>query len=128
MAPGTGANIGRPAAGKTGTTTDHVDAWFVGYTPQFTAAVWMGNPLGEVPMTNVNGITVFGATFPAHIWRHFMEDATAPLPVVDFTEPDDTLYRLARPHPTIYCNVMFALTDFTEALAVEDRRRRLAER
>jgi len=43
-------------------------------------------------MTNVNGITVVGATFPAHIWRHFMEDATAPLPEVPFTEPDDTLY------------------------------------
>jgi penicillin-binding protein 1A len=86
----------RPAAGKTGTTDHNQDAWFVGYTPQFTAAVWMGNPLGEVPMTNVNGITVFGATFPAHIWRHFMEDATAPLPEVPFTEPDDTLYSHSR--------------------------------
>jgi membrane peptidoglycan carboxypeptidase len=86
----------RPAAGKTGTTDHNQDAWFVGYTPQFTAAVWMGNPLGEVPMTNVNGIRVFGATFPALIWRHFMEDATNPLPVVPFGEPDDTLYSHSR--------------------------------
>ena len=43
----------RPAAGKTGTTDHNQDAWFVGYTPQFTAAVWMGNPNGEIPMTNV---------------------------------------------------------------------------
>ena len=64
----------RPAAGKTGTTDNNVDAWFVGFTPQYTAAVWMGDPAGETPMTNVGGISVFGATYPAEIWRAFMED------------------------------------------------------
>ena len=49
-------NFPRPAAGKTGTTDHNQDAWFVGYTPQYTAAVWMGNPSGEIPMTNVGGI------------------------------------------------------------------------
>lgn len=82
----------RPAAGKTGTTDRNVDAWFVGYTPQYTAAVWMGDPDGEVPMSNVGGTgPVFGAGYPAKIWRAFMTAATDPLPVVDFpqaTVPD----------------------------------------
>ena len=78
----------RPAAGKTGTTDHNQDAWFVGFTPQYTAAVWMGNPSGEIPMTNVGGVTVFGATYPAQIWRKFMLDATGPLPPLDFAAPD----------------------------------------
>jgi len=78
----------RPAAGKTGTTDANVDAWFVGYTPQYTAAVWMGDPNGEVAMRNVGGTgPVFGAGYPAQIWRSFMQDATAPLPVVQFAKP-----------------------------------------
>lgn len=86
-AAGTLSNFPRPAAGKTGTTDKNVDAWFVGYTPQFTAAVWMGDPDGEVPMTNVGGTgPVFGAGYPAKIWRTFMQAATASLPVVDFPE------------------------------------------
>ena len=50
---GTGANIGRPAAGKTGTTSDYRDAWFVGFTPDLSTAVWMGCDSGE----NLDGIT-----------------------------------------------------------------------
>src|SRR5581483_8990184 len=53
---------GRPAAGKTGTTDEHGDAWFIGFTPQLTTAVWMGSPESVVPMTNVGGINVFGGT------------------------------------------------------------------
>ena len=87
-ASGTLGTFPRPAAGKTGTTDANVDAWFVGYTPQFTAAVWMGDPNGEVAMRNVGGTgPVFGAGYPAKIWRAFMQDATASLPVVDFTTP-----------------------------------------
>jgi membrane peptidoglycan carboxypeptidase len=82
-------NFPRPAAGKTGTTDGNVDAWFVGFTPQYTAAVWMGNPKGEVPMSNVGGQTVWGAGYPAQIWRAFMEAATDPLPVIDFIPPDE---------------------------------------
>jgi penicillin-binding protein 1A len=85
-------NFPRHAAGKTGTTDHNVDAWFIGFTPQYTAAVWMGNPDGEIAMTNVGGITVFGATYPAEIWRTFMQDATAPLPDLDFAQPDGTLF------------------------------------
>ena len=60
--------------GKTGTTTDEGDAWFVGWTPQFTTAVWVGFPNRLVPMlTQFNGGPVTGGTFPAEIWRAYME-------------------------------------------------------
>jgi penicillin-binding protein 1A len=91
-AVGTLGSFNRPAAGKTGTTDNNVDAWFVGFTPQYTAAVWMGNPDGEIAMTNVGGITVFGATYPARIWRTFMENANAPLPPLPFPAPDNSLF------------------------------------
>jgi penicillin-binding protein 1A len=87
-----GLSIGRPAAGKTGTTDDKADAWFVGYTPQITTAVWMGDPLFPTPMTNVGGISVFGATYPADIWKAYMEAAHQKLPVVDFAEPNEDLW------------------------------------
>ncbi|MBN2405724.1 MAG: penicillin-binding protein [Coriobacteriia bacterium] len=79
----TRANIGRPAAGKTGTTQDYRDAWFCGYTPQLACAVWMGYT-PEKPMRNVHGITVFGGTFPAMIWAEFMKNALADTPKTDF--------------------------------------------
>jgi len=79
----TRANIGRPAAGKTGTTQDYRDAWFVGYTPQLVCSVWMGfTP--ERPMRSVHGRKVFGGTFPAPIWHDFMIKALANQPVLDF--------------------------------------------
>jgi membrane peptidoglycan carboxypeptidase len=85
-------NFPHPAAGKTGTTDKNVDAWFVGYTPQFTAAVWMGNPENELPMTNVGGITVFGGKTPARIWGAFMRPATQDLPALDFPAPNEALW------------------------------------
>jgi penicillin-binding protein 1A len=84
---GTGASIGRPAAGKTGTTDHHADAWFSGYTPDLQTTVWVGYARGEIPMENVHGIAVAGGTFPAEIWRRFMEPAVATMPARDFPEP-----------------------------------------
>jgi penicillin-binding protein 1A len=84
---GTRAALDRPVAGKTGTTDEHADAWFVGYTPGLATAVWMGYTRGEVPMTNVHGISVSGGSFPAEIWRRFMDPALAGLPARDFPEP-----------------------------------------
>ena len=84
---GTRASFGRPAAGKTGTTDEHADAWFVGYTPELATAVWMGYTRGEIPMQNVHGIAVSGGSFPAEIWRRFMEPALASRPAVAFPEP-----------------------------------------
>ena len=83
---GVGANIGRPAGGKTGTTENHADAWFCGITAPLAAAVWVGFPQAEIPMTNVHGISVAGGTFPATIWRLFMEEAIGPTPVREFPE------------------------------------------
>jgi 1A family penicillin-binding protein len=85
---GRSANIDRPQAGKTGTTDNYADAWFVGYTPELSAAVWVGYPQGLVPMTDVHGITVFGGTFPAQIWAKFMENALADVPPTDFTNAE----------------------------------------
>jgi penicillin-binding protein 1A len=66
----------RPAAGKTGTTENYGDAWFVGYTPQLVAAIWVGYPNGLRPMrTEFHGLPVAGGTFPALIWKSFMEAA-----------------------------------------------------
>ncbi len=84
---GTAAYFGRPAAGKTGTTDNHADAWFVGYTPTLDAAVWVGYPQGEVPMTDVHGIAVAGGTFPAQIWHKFMQPALGSLPPQDWPTP-----------------------------------------
>jgi penicillin-binding protein 1A len=75
------AVIGRPAAGKTGTTDNHADAWFAGYTPDLQATVWVGHPKGQVPMLDVHGIRVAGGTFPAEIWGKFMRAALADEPV-----------------------------------------------
>src|SRR5207302_1186487 len=80
----------RPAAGKTGTTDKHGDAWFIGFTPQLATAVWMGNPESVVPMNDVGGINVFGGTFPALVWHNFMQDAMDGLPVENFTAPGPT--------------------------------------
>jgi penicillin-binding protein 1A len=67
---------GREVAGKTGTTENYGDAWFVGYTPQLVAAVWVGYPDSLRPMlTKFNGAPVAGGTYPALIWRAFMRRA-----------------------------------------------------
>ena len=77
---GRGAAIGRPAAGKTGTTNDYKDAWFVGYTPDLVAAVWVGND----DSTTTNGI--MGGMTPASTWADFMSRALANTPAHDFSE------------------------------------------
>lgn len=88
---GTKAQIGRPAAGKTGTTDDFYDAWFVGYTPELVTAVWVGYPQGSVSMRNVRGVKVFGGTFPAMIWGSFMAKALEGKPVTQFEIPRSDL-------------------------------------
>jgi penicillin-binding protein 1A len=72
---GTAAAIGCPAAGKTGTVDDYTDAWFIGFTPHLTSAVWVGYPNQKVPMYSVHGIRVAGGTFPAQIWHDYMSKA-----------------------------------------------------
>jgi penicillin-binding protein 1A len=76
---GTGAQLpGGPAWGKTGTSEDYGDAWFVGFNRKLTTAVWMGYPAGQSePMLGVHGVAkVNGGSLPATIWRRFMSQAT----------------------------------------------------
>jgi penicillin-binding protein 1A len=85
---GTNANIGRPAAGKTGTTQNYWDAWFCGYTPQLAACVWVGFPQGQIPLEGIEGYSaVYGGTIPALIWHDFMAAAMEGLRVRDFAPP-----------------------------------------
>jgi penicillin-binding protein 1A len=90
MLEGTGvaANIGRPAAGKTGTAQQWRDAWFVGYIPQLTAGVWVGFPQAQISMVPPRTrIRVTGGSFPAAIWRAFMLQVTRGMPVRNFEKP-----------------------------------------
>jgi len=84
---GTRADIERPNAGKTGTTTNWYDAWFCGFTPHLATAVWMGNADAQVSMDNVHGIHVTGGSLPAMIWHDFMFDADRKYPETPFFEP-----------------------------------------
>jgi penicillin-binding protein 1A len=101
---GTGANIGRPAAGKTGTGENYTNAWFVGYTPTLSTAVWMGHSNDQsTPLRNIKGVgRVFGGTIPASTWKAFMSVALKDVPITDFSEPApirtiaDALERKAR--------------------------------
>jgi penicillin-binding protein 1A len=87
----------RVLAGKTGTTDNKVNAWFVGYTPQLVAAVWMGDPGGSTAMTRVGSIgAVYGGTYPAMIWQRFMATAMDGQPVLPFTPPDTRAWPAAR--------------------------------
>ena len=88
---GASASIGRPAAGKTGTTESFGAAWFSGFTPQMAASVWVGDPRGNsYPLTDVtvNGrfySHVFGADLPASVWRTTMSGALQGLPALNFS-------------------------------------------
>jgi len=75
------AIIGRPAAGKTGTTSDFRDAWFVGYTPDLVAAVWLGND--NYSRMNES----YGGNIPARVWARFMKESLAGTPPRDFDVP-----------------------------------------
>jgi penicillin-binding protein 1A len=84
MGTGARAAFGRPAAGKTGTTQDWKDAWFVGFTPDWVCGVWVGNDDGD-PTRKVTGGQV-----PAEIWRRMMIAAHQNVPIHDFALPAET--------------------------------------
>jgi penicillin-binding protein 1A len=91
---GTRAAIGRPAAGKTGTTQSNGDAWFVGYTPQLTTAVWMGNVANNQPMEG----EYTGGSLPAQTWAAYMSAAMEGMEVRDFPAAPGGL-QITRPAP-----------------------------
>jgi membrane peptidoglycan carboxypeptidase len=94
---GTSAAIGRPAAGKTGTTSGNVSAWFVGYTPQLATAVAMFRD-NNAPLQNIAGYSqIYGGTLPAKMWAAFMKAALLNTPVAPF--PVVQLHPVA-PSPT----------------------------
>ena len=101
---GTRAQIpGWQVSGKTGTTENYGDAWFVGFTPDLVTAVWVGYPNNLVPMTyQYHGHAVEGGTYPALIWKYFMEKAiayyklspsTLPAGLVPYSTPAKVIYR-----------------------------------
>lgn len=81
---GKNANIGRPAAGKTGTHSDYQDAWFVGYTPDLVSVVWFGE---DTPRRMVYQGVRYGSWNAATIWADFMKEALKNTPVRDFPKP-----------------------------------------
>ena len=108
---GTGgrAQIGCPAGGKTGTTENNSDAWFVGFSPRLATAVWVGYPNARIYMTSeFNGGVVDGGTFPAKIWGEYMKKAKGrycgefpqPKEPMQFTKFFGKYSRTAVPDPT----------------------------
>lgn len=85
--------VGVPSAGKTGTQESNTNAWFVGYTTQLATAVWVGDPNGYTPMTNIpefneeNRRRVQGGLYPADIWATYMQPASAQFPITDWAAP-----------------------------------------
>ena len=81
--------IGRPSAGKTGTTNSFADAWYVGYTPRLCTSVWVGYPEGRQSMVGVHGIEEpNGETLPMDIWSVYMARATEGDPTLGFPQGD----------------------------------------
>ena len=93
---GTGVSagdVGNPVAGKTGTTDNSTDAWFIGYTPKLTTALWMGYAKGSVPMVNFRGFkSIQGGTIPAQLWHTYMASVLASEP--QYTGQFPTVYSL----------------------------------
>jgi penicillin-binding protein 1A len=80
--------IGRPSAGKTGTTNNFVDAWFIGFIPQLSTSVWVGYPDERRPMVNINGLPeINGENYPLDIWSLYMQDAVEMFPEQQFDVP-----------------------------------------
>ncbi len=91
---GTGRNAriasGQPAAGKTGTTNNSADVWFVGYTPQLATAVWMGAPEAQISLAEAGLGGATGGRYAASTWGAYYSLLMADRPTVEFREPEST--------------------------------------
>jgi penicillin-binding protein 1A len=86
------AEIGRPAAGKTGTSNEFIDAWFIGFIPQLSTSVWVGYPDERRSMVNINGLPeINGENYPLDIWSLYMQSAAQKFPVQEFDVPSPSL-------------------------------------
>ena len=83
--------INCPTAAKTGTTSELVDAWLDGYTPNYSTVVWMGYPNTRVSMTSVHGQPQQGGYLPADIWHAYMSSVTEGKPCVPFRSPPESI-------------------------------------
>lgn len=119
---------GRPAAGKTGTTNNWTDAWFVGYTPQLTTAVWIGHAKEQRTLRDSRGSLVTGGSHPAAIWHAIMAKAHESMPVEDFPRPQNIVNAVICSKtgtlPGPYCPEGYRYTEVfiqgTEPTQVED--------
>jgi penicillin-binding protein 1A len=105
---GTAARIDRDCAGKTGTTSDYKDAWFIGYTPEYAAAVWVGNDDEAKHMYRVTG-----GQFPAKIWHDIMQAVTVNLPEAKFDPP------LRYPSATMSLEPTYSQAQLEEMLKIQ---------
>jgi membrane peptidoglycan carboxypeptidase len=98
---GKSAAIGRPAAGKTGTTSGNVSAWFVGYTPQLSASVAMFRD-NNAPLQNIAGYSqLYGGDLPAQMWSAFMKAALLHVKAVQFPPPATAVAASPSPSATV---------------------------
>ena len=87
------AEIGRPAAGKTGTSNEFIDAWFIGFIPQLSTSVWVGYPNERRSMVNINGLQeINGENYPLDIWSLYMQSAVQKYQVRQFDAPSPDLH------------------------------------
>ncbi|MDQ3509550.1 MAG: PBP1A family penicillin-binding protein [Actinomycetota bacterium] len=86
------SEIDRPSAGKTGTTEEFADAWYVGYIPQLATSVWVGYPGERRSMVNINGLSeINGENYPLDIWSNYMQDAASSFDEQEFDAPSPSL-------------------------------------
>jgi len=87
------AEIGRPAAGKTGTSNEFIDAWFIGFIPQLSTSVWVGYPNERRSMVNINGLEqINGENYPLDIWSLYMQSAVQKYQPRQFDTPSSDLH------------------------------------
>lgn len=118
------AAIGRPQGGKTGTHQEYRDAWYVGFVPQYTTAVWVGYEQAQIPLRNVTihgerYSRVFGGSVPAPIWAEFMSTMLAEIEPVDFTTPPEGVEAYLKP-PTVTVPPVVGLEEPAAVAAVTE--------